>query len=222
MKKISVSILSSKNLEEDIERINFSNADLIHVDVADGKFVKNKNNPYKTILKMSKNLHKRLDVHLMENKPLKNINTYATLNTESITVHVELKEPLKYLELIKKYGIKCGLAINPDTDIMTLKPYMDIVDLIIVMGVYPGYGGQPFIPETTKKIIKIKKMIVTSGRDIKITVDGGVNEETSKGLDFADILVSGSYVLNGEDVSERCDILRNNANKLKKKEKREE
>ena len=222
MKKVSVSILSSKNLEEDIERINFSDADYIHVDVADGKFVKNKSNPYKVLSKMSKNLHKRLDVHLMEVNPLKNINLYAALNTECITVHIELKEVSKYLELIKRYGIKCGLAINPDTDIMTLKPYMDMIDLIIVMGVYPGYGGQEFIPETTKKIIKIKKMIVTSGRDIKITVDGGVNDKTSKELDFADILVSGSYVLNSEDVSKSCDIIRKNANKLKTKEKREE
>ena len=222
MKKISVSILSSKNLEDDIERINFSNADFIHVDVADGKFVKNKSNPYKIITKMTKNLHKRLDVHLMEANPLQNMNLYAGLNTECITIHVELKEVSKYLELIKKYGIKCGLAINPDTDIMTLKPYLDIIDIIIVMGVNPGYGGQPFIKDTTKKIIKIKKMIVTSGRDIKITVDGGVNEETSKGLDFADILVSGSFVLNSDDISTSCDLLRNNADKLKKKEKREE
>ena len=154
----------------------------------------------------------------MELKPKKNIHKYATLNTEYITIHVELGDVSSYIDQIKKYGIKVGLAINPDTDISTLKPYLDRIDLILIMSVYPGYGGQKFIPETTKRILKIKKMIVSEKRNIKITIDGGVNDETSKELDFADILVSGSYALAG-DVTERVEILRNNADKLKKKDR---
>ncbi len=218
MKKISVSILASKEPTRDIQRINVSTADFIHVDVGDGKFVENKHNPYRLLDRLSKKYNKRLDVHLMELKPKKNIHKYATLNTEYITIHVELGDVSSYIDQIKKYGIKVGLAINPDTDISTLKPYLDRIDLILIMSVYPGYGGQKFIPETTKRILKIKKMIVSEKRNIKITIDGGVNDETSKELDFADILVSGSYALAG-DVTERVEILRNNADKLKKKDR---
>ena len=215
MKKVSVSILASKNLTRDIKRINASKADYIHIDVADGKFVRNKFNPFKLLYKNASEYNKRLDVHLMEKKPKKNINRYALLNTEYITIHVEIEKVEKYISMIKQYGIKVGLAINPDTDEEMLTPYLNDIDLVIVMGVYPGLGGQSYLEDTDKKVLKIKNMIVKSKRDIKITVDGGVNEETSKRLDFADILVSGSYVLNGEIVDERIDILKNNADKLK-------
>lgn len=210
MKKVSVSFLTSKNTKNDLIRIDNSNADYIHVDVMDGIFVKKRKNPFKKISKISNELNKRLDVHLMVKNPLKNINYYASLNTEYITVHVELKEVDKYLDLIKNYGIKCGLAINPDTDVSVLLPYLDKVDLIIVMGVYPGEGGQTFINGTTNKILKIKKMIESKKSKTKISIDGGVNDETSKLLLFADILVSGSYALKG-DINKNIEILKNNA-----------
>ena len=124
MKKISVSFLSSKNEQKDLLKLSASSTDFIHVDVMDGKFVKKKNNPFKLLSKMSKVLRKRLDVHLMEKNPLKNINYYASLNTEYITIHSELPKVDKYIDLIKEYGIKCGRAINPDTDITTLLPYL--------------------------------------------------------------------------------------------------
>jgi ribulose-phosphate 3-epimerase len=215
MKKVSVSILASKNLTKDIKRIDLSKADYIHIDVADDKFVKNKFNPYKLLYKMQQETNKRLDVHLMEKKPKKNIHRYAALNSEYITIHVEIEKVEKYIEMIKQYGIKVGLAINPNTDEEMLEPYLNDIDLIIVMGVYPGLGGQTFLEDTDKKVLKIKNMIVKSKRDIKITVDGGVNEETSKRLDFADILVSGSYVLSAENIDERIELLKNNADKLK-------
>ena len=203
MKKISVSILASKNVVRDIKRIDLSKADYIHVDVADGKFVKNKFQPFKIFNKLVGETHKRLDVHLMEKKPKKNINKYAMLNTEYITIHVEIEKLEKYIAMIKEYGIKVGLAINPNTDESMLEPY------------FPGLGGQTFLEDTDKKVLKIKNMIVKSKRDIKITVDGGVNDETAKRLDFADILVSGSYVLGAEDIDERIETLRKNADKLK-------
>lgn len=213
MKKISVSFLSSKNEEKDLLKLSRSTADYIHVDVMDGRFVKKRNNPYKRLSKMANMISKRLDVHLMDKNPLKNINYYAALNTEYITVHAELEKLDKYLDLIKEYGIKCGLAINPETDISILMPYLSKIDLILVMSVHPGLGGQEFIDETIKKILKLKKMIVSRKLKIKISVDGGVNDEVVKRLDFVDIIVSGSYITSAEDFDERIEALRNNVSK---------
>lgn len=214
-KKISVSFLSSKDEQKDILKINRTSADYIHVDVMDGKFVKKKHKPYKMIYKMGNTVSKRLDVHLMEKNPLKHINYFAALNTEYISVHVELEKVDKYLDLIKEYGIKCGLAINPETDVSILLPYLSKIDLVIIMSVNPGKGGQPFIEDTYKKILKVKKMIVSKKVKVKISVDGGVTEEEAKKLDFADIIVSGSYVTNSDNFEKAITTLRENASKKK-------
>lgn len=211
MKRISVSFLSSKNEEKDLLKLTRSNTDYIHVDVMDGKFVKKKHNPFKLLSKMSNQINKRLDVHLMDKNPLKNINYYAALNTEYITIHAELEMLDKYLDLIKEYGIKCGLAINPDTDVSILLPYISKIDLVLIMSVNPGLGGQKFIDDTIKKILKVKKMIVSKKLKTKISVDGGVNDEIAKRLDFVDIIVSGSYVTSSDDFDESIQILRKNA-----------
>lgn len=214
-KKVSVSVLSSKNLESDLIKLNsLPSVDYIHIDVMDGKFVRNKNNPFKTLYKMSNVLTKRLDVHLMVKNPLKDINYYAALNTEYITVHSELEKVDKYLDLIKEYGIKCGLAVNPETDISLIIPYLSKVDLILIMSVHPGKGGQEFIDDTTKKILKLKKILVSKRLNVKIEVDGGVNDETISRAYFADILVSGSYVLSGETI----EGINDKVNLLKSKE----
>ena len=221
MKKISVSFLSSKKPINDLLKLEKSSTDYIHVDVMDGRFVKKKNNPFKVLKKNSSIIKKRLDVHLMEKKPFKNINKYATLNVEYITVHAEIEELDKAINLIKEYGIKCGIALNPETSEEVLAPYMDKIDMVLVMSVNPGMGGQEFIGDSTKKILKIKKMIVTNGRKIRISVDGGVNAETSKLLSFVDILVSGSYVLNSENYDEAINLLRENADLINKKDIKE-
>ncbi len=214
-KKVSVSVLSSKNLESDLIKLNsLPSVDYIHIDVMDGKFVRNKNNPFKTLYKMSNVLTKRLDVHLMVKNPLKDINYYAALNTEYITVHSELEKVDKYLDLIKEYGIKCGLAVNPETDISLIIPYLSKVDLILIMSVHPGKGGQEFIDGTTKKILKLKKILVSKRLNVKIEVDGGVNDKTISRAYFADILVSGSYVLSGETI----EGINDKVNLLKSKE----
>ncbi|MBR1385243.1 MAG: ribulose-phosphate 3-epimerase [Bacilli bacterium] len=220
-KKISVSFLSSKDEQKDILKINRTSADYIHVDVMDGRFVKKKHKPYKMLYKMSNAVTKRLDVHLMEKNPLKNINYFAALNTEYITVHVELEKVDKYLDLIKEYGIKCGLAINPDTDVSILLPYLSKIDMVLIMSVFPGKGGQEFIDDTIKKILKVKKMIVSKKVKVKISVDGGVNDEVAKRLDFADIIVSGSYITNSDNFEEKINILRENASKKKIEKKKE-
>lgn len=214
-KKVSVSVLSSKNLESDLIKLNsLPSVDYIHIDVMDGKFVRNKNNPFKTLYKMSNVLTKRLDVHLMVKNPLKDINYYAALNTEYITVHSELEKVDKYLDLIKEYGIKCGLAVNPETDISLIMPYLSKVDLILIMSVHPGKGGQEFIDDTTKKILKLKKILVSKRLNVKIEVDGGVNDKTISRAYFSDILVSGSYVLSGETI----EGINDKVNLLKSKE----
>ena len=214
-KKVSVSVLSSKNLESDLIKLNsLPSVDYIHIDVMDGKFVRNKNNPFKNLYKMSNVLTKRLDVHLMVKNPLKDINYYAALNTEYITVHSELAKVDKYLDLIKEYGIKCGLAVNPETDISLIMPYLSKVDLILIMSVHPGKGGQEFIDDTTKKILKLKKILVSKRLNVKIEVDGGVNDKTISRAYFADILVSGSYVLSGETI----EGINDKVNLLKSKE----
>jgi ribulose-phosphate 3-epimerase len=212
-KKISISFLSSKDEQKDILKINRTSADYIHVDVMDGKFVKKKHKPYKMLYKMNNMINKRLDVHLMEKNPLKNINYFASLNTEYITVHAELDKVDKYLDLIKEYGIKCGLAINPDTDVSILLPYLSKIDLIMIMSVYPGEGGQKFIEDTYKKILRVKKMIISKKVKIKISVDGGVTDEVAKKLDFVDIIVSGSYVTKSDNFELAVSTIRNNADK---------
>ena len=207
-RKVSVSFLSSKNKEEDLIKLGATDTDYIHVDVMDGKFVKNKNLPFKLLDRLSYTLQKRLDVHLMVNKPNKFIEEYATLNSEYITIHVELPKEVidSSIELIKSYGIKCGLAIKPNTDINLLKDYLDRIDLILVMSVEPGSGGQEFISETPDRIAKIKELI--GKKKIAINVDGGINDKTIKYLDKANIVVSGSYVVNSDSFVDAIKSLR--------------
>lgn len=197
--KISVSYLSSKKLKEDLRKLNVTNADYIHVDVMDGHFVKNKTLPFKKIKDISTYTNKRLDVHLMVKNPLKFIDDYASLNTEFITIHVETKNVDKSLDLIGSYGIKKGLAINPTTEIEEILPYLDKIDLILIMSVNPGEGGQPFIDSTIDKIKELKKLLANKNKKIKISVDGGINDEVAKKLKDVDILVSGSYITSSDD-----------------------
>lgn len=197
--KISVSYLSSKNIVEDLRKLNVTNADFIHVDVMDGKFVKNKTLPFKKIRDIHKYTNKRLDVHLMVKKPLKYISDYATLNTEYITVHIENKYVDKALEQIEFYGIKKGLSIKPNTPLEVLEPYLDKVDLILVMSVEPGKGGQAFIEDTKDRVKQLKEMIKKNNSHALISVDGGINEEVAASLKEVDILVSGSYITSSED-----------------------
>jgi len=207
-KKISVSFLSSKDVINDLLYLEATDVDFIHVDVMDGKFVKNKNLPFRILDRMSYVLKKRLDVHLMVKEPKKYIEKYATLNSEYITIHVELpKEKIEEsIELIKSYGIKCGLAVNPDTDLNLLKDYLNEIDMILIMSVMPGYGGQEFIKETINRIEELKKMI--GKKKIVINVDGGINDKTVKNVEQSDIVVSGSFIIKSEDFQQQISLLR--------------
>lgn len=206
MKKVSVSFFNSTNIEDDLINLCGTDTDYIHVDVGDGKFIERKFNPVKELKDLNGALTKRLDVHFMVDDPEKYIIDYSELNCEYIVIHCELKKDiLSLLELIKKYGIKCGLAISPGTDVSYLEPFLDDIDMILVMSVIPGKGGQSFIYSSVDRVKEIKKMI--GNRNIVISIDGGINDETSKLVD-TDIVVSGSYVLGSADLSKSISLLR--------------
>ena len=192
-----------------MKKLNETDTDYIHVDVMDGKFVPNKTMPFSEMKNIYKYTSKRLDVHLMVNDPMKYINDYATLNTEYITIHEEIDvDIIEMLKLIKSYGIKCGLAIKPDTLVSDLVPYLPLLDLVLVMSVEPGAGGQKFIMESEDKIKEVKTLIDTYNLSTKISVDGGINSETKNYCSLCDILVSGSYIVNSLDFSKQIDSLR--------------
>jgi len=206
MKKVSVSFFASNNIEDDLINLCDTDVDYIHVDVGDGKFIERKFNPIKELSGLNGAMMKRLDVHFMVENPEKYIEEYSELNCEYITIHCELKKDiLKLLDMINSYGIKRGLAISPGTDISFLEPYLDDIDMILIMSVVPGKGGQSFIYSSVDRVKEIRKMI--GNRDIVINIDGGINSETVKLVD-TDIVVSGSYVLGSDDIIGRINSLR--------------
>ena len=205
-KKVSVSFFTSKNIEDDLMNLCATSADYIHVDVGDGKFIERKFNPVKELTELQGALTKRLDVHFMVEDPQKYIEEYSELDCEYITIHCEIKKDiLNLLNLIKSYGIKCGLAISPDTDLCFLEPFLDDIDTILIMSVVPGKGGQSFIYNTVERIKQVRKLI--GKRNIVINVDGGINSETAKLVD-SDIVVSGSFVLNSDDWEKNINAVR--------------
>ena len=205
---ISTSFLSSKNIPKDLTILNETDTDYIHVDVMDGKFVKRKTMPFKEMKNIYRYTSKRLDVHLMVMNPKKYIKEYASLNTEYITCHIETEDVLKNLELSKKYGIKCGLAIKPNTEIKELVPYLPLLDMILVMSVEPGEGEQIFIDETEKKIKELRVLLQEYKSNAMINVDGGINNITKNKCSCADILVSGSYIVLSDNFQDRINDLR--------------
>lgn len=206
MRKVAVSFLTSKNARKDIAKLEMTDLDYIHVDVMDGKFVKAKNMPFKLLEKNFSSMRKRLDVHLMAEKPLPLIEKYVQLNTEYITVHIELEtDILALIDKVKSYGIKAGLAINPETEIELVYDYLNYIDYVLIMCVNPGAGGQEHM-DMSDKVNALKEEI--ADRNIVIAVDGGINKETVKKYTNADIIISGSYVIDGINFQERIGDLR--------------
>lgn len=196
MKEVSVSFLKEGSYSSYIEEINNTEADYIHFDVMDGKFVSRKNlkiGELKELLPLSK---KKNDVHLMVERPNKYIRILKKYDVLYVTVHYEIKKLEKVIKKIKKANIKVGIAINPGTDIEKIFPYLDKIDLVLVMGVNPGRSGQTYIKDTTCRLNKLKEEIVSRNLDVKIEVDGGVNEDVLEELENVDIIVSSSFVLN--------------------------
>ena len=203
---IAVSYLKSVyDKYETIKRIDESNADLIHVDLMDGIYVDNKNFTIDEVLNDLKDVTKQLDIHLMVNNPIEYIDKLAILNPEIITIHLDAcNNPLSVIDLIKKYGIKVGVAINPDEDINILDDYDNLIDYVLIMSVYPGLGGQKFIPSVLDKIKLLEN------KNILIGIDGGINDETINYLkDYKiNIIVSGSYVCMSDDYNKQIEKLK--------------
>ncbi len=208
---ISASFLTSKNIPNTLTKLNKTDVDYIHVDVKDNKYVSGKTLPFKQMKHIYKFTDKRLDIHLMVDAPSKYIKDYANLNTEYISIHLDTKEDtLINLKLIKDYGIKAGIVLNPNNEVQDLIPYLPYISLIVVMGVVPGEGGQKFIDSTIEKLKELNILKKEYPNfDFKISVDGGVNNVIAKKINkLTDIIVSGAYIVESEDYQKQINSLR--------------
>ena len=213
MKIIAPSMLSSDfgRLIDEIELINKSNADWFHLDVMDGVFVPNITfgSP---VLDIFKNYAKKpLDIHLMIVNPENYIDKFSSYNPDVITIHMEAVNDISaVLKKIKNLNIKAGLAINPDTPIKHLEPYINEIDMVCLMGVFPGFSGQKFINKTKSRLRDLENLIESKKSKVLIQIDGGVDLSNVKELSRlgADILVSGSCIFKSKNPSKIIDSLK--------------
>ena len=212
MKIVAPSMLSCNfgELGDEIEMVNKSKAGWFHLDIMDGVFVPNIT--FGTpILEIFDSLGKKhLDMHLMIINPEKYIEKFAGLGADTITVHYEACDDLKkIIGDIKKFGVKAGVAINPDTDVSLLDYLLEEIDLVCLMSVFPGFSGQKFIPETFPRLKELKQMISEKNTDTLIQIDGGVSLENAQELVSlgADILVAGSFVFKSDSPKETIEKL---------------
>ena len=194
---VSASILSIKdNLELSIKELSKTPIDFIHLDIMDGKFVSNTTYSIDDARKIIDN-SKKLDVHLMVNDIEKYVLDFSTLNPEFITFHYEATSNIKYyIDFIKSLSIKVGIAINPETDVKVLDEYLKDIDLVLIMSVKPGAGGQKFIPSSIDKVKYLMEMKKNNNYSYLVSIDGGVNSDTIKDIN-TDIVVVGSFLTNG-------------------------
>lgn len=201
---IAPSVLSCDfaNVQRDVEMINASEADWFHVDIMDGVFVPNMSFGFPVIKAIKKHATKPLDVHLMIVEPDKYIEEFAKAGADILTVHYEACPHLhRTVQAIKAAGMKAGVALNPHTPVALLQDVIEELDLVLIMSVNPGFGGQSFIENACNKVSQAKALIEAAGSSAKIEVDGGVNLDTGKRLlrAGADVLVAGSFVFKSEN-----------------------
>lgn len=201
---IAPSVLAADfaNLQRDIEMINNSEADWFHIDIMDGVFVPNISFGMPVLEAINKHAKKTIDVHLMIVDPDRYIKTFKDLGTDILTVHYEASTHLhRTLQAIKAEGMKAGVALNPHTSVALLEDVIKDIDLVCIMSVNPGFGGQSFIENTYKKIKQLKEIINRNGASTIIEIDGGVTNKNAKQLveAGADVLVAGSYVFKAEN-----------------------
>lgn len=211
---ISPSLLGGNplNVEKDIEMINNSEADWLHIDIMDGVFVPNITIGFPVLQKLAKVCRKPLDVHLMIVHPEKWVHLLADAGVMMMNVHYEACTHLnRIVQEIHKSGMKAAVTLNPSTPVCMLEDIICDVDMVLLMSVNPGFGGQKFIESTYNKLDRLRKLIADSGSNAVIEIDGGVNNETAPKLiaHGADVLVSGSYVFKAEDPIQTISGLKN-------------
>ncbi len=212
-KMIAPSILAANfgNLQQDIEMVNDSRADWFHLDVMDGVFVPNISFGIPVIKAIKEHSKKPLDVHLMIVKPEKFIKEFKNAGADILTVHYEACTHLhRTVQEIKNAGMKVGVSLNPHTPISVLEDIIKDIDVVLIMSVNPGFGGQSFIENTYKKVKQLKKIIIDSNSDALIEVDGGVSDKNISKLSKlgVDVFVAGSFVFNNNNPKEVIEDLK--------------